>query len=161
LNDYRAVIGQTDAADSRWHLGVAAYEPIGKVANVRLYMDGRLEAEAKVPAPLRRDDSPICLGGIIKEKYDATFSGWIDEVAIFTRAILPNEVAAMYTAGNPAGPVERKPDKKQVGGWPGLRPQIAPKEKGGYRVSTLALRQNKLFIFVGRVFQLVQFFGTS
>jgi hypothetical protein len=111
--DYRAIKSQTDVVDGRWHLGVAVYEPVGKAANMRLYMDGHLEGEVKTSAPLNRDDNPVCLGGIIREKYDRTFCGRIDEVAIFARALAANEVAEMFNAGNPAGVLRGRSDKNK------------------------------------------------
>jgi hypothetical protein len=100
--EYSTAIGQTDVDDGRWHLGVAIYEPSGNVANLRLYMDGRMEGEAKTPVPLNRNDSPVSLaGGVVETTWDRTFCGWIDEVAILTRALSSNEVAEMFNAGNP------------------------------------------------------------
>ena len=100
--DVDPAISPTNVADARWHLAAAVYEPAGKVAHKRLYLDARLDAEGNVPLPLHQSDSPVFLGtndpsGRIHHEFD----GFIDEVAIFARALSPAEVVEMFQAGSP------------------------------------------------------------
>lgn len=101
--DSDQAIGRTSVADGRWHLAVGMYEPAGKAAILRYYLDGHLEAEGIAPPVLQRGDGPVLLGtNILKPPPCREFCGWIDEVAIFARAMPAAEVAAMFQAGNPA-----------------------------------------------------------
>ena len=99
--------GQTDVADGRWHLAVAVYEPIGNVAKKRLYVDGRLDAESEAPLALHQNDDPVWLGAAFGYA-GREFYGQIDEVAIFARALLADEVAAMFAAGSPDNPARNR-----------------------------------------------------
>ena len=95
--------GQSAVADGRWHLAVATYEPRGNTAHTRLYIDGRLDAQANVPSPLEKNHEPVWLGAASTIP-GRELSGFIDEVALFARALSANEVEAMFQAGNPARP---------------------------------------------------------
>ena len=100
---FHKVSGRTDVADGRWHLAAAVYEPAGAVARKRLYIDGRLDAEGETRMPIYDNGEPVWLGN---DSMETTYEiqGWIDEVAIFARALSPDEVTAMFHAGNPSDP---------------------------------------------------------
>jgi hypothetical protein len=105
----------TKVDDGRWHLAVAVFEPVGAIAHRSMYIDGRLEAEADCPAHVRQNDEAVWLGADSGLSWDE-FSGWIDEVAIFSRAMSAGEVALMFEAGDPNGSVTESPEpKKQKG----------------------------------------------
>ncbi len=94
------VIGHTGFADGRWHLAAAVYEPVGRIARKRLYLDGRLEGEGEAPLPLHHNDEAVWLGANAdRNRTNREFHGAIDEAAIFTRALSRDEVAAMFGAG--------------------------------------------------------------
>jgi hypothetical protein len=94
--------GKTEVADRRWHLGVAVYEPVGNTAHKRLFVDGRLDVANESPLSLNRTEHPVWLGA--NSGYPGLeFQGWIDEVAIFGRALSAGEVRKMFEAGDPAG----------------------------------------------------------
>ena len=90
-------VGRTNVADGRWHLAVAVYEPAGKAAHKRLYLDGRLEANDDVPLPLRPNDEPVWLGANSTVP-QCEFCGPIDEVAIFCGRCRPMRSRPCSTA---------------------------------------------------------------
>jgi len=98
---YQETNGHTNIVDHRWHLAVAVYEPQNdKVAQKRLYIDGRLDAENMAPMPREQSKSPVWLGAN-SDAPNQVFSGLIDEVAFFSRALSAEEITAMFRAGNP------------------------------------------------------------
>ncbi len=99
--------GKTAVNDRQWHLGVIVYEPVGNTAQKRLYVDGQLDASSETPAPLNPTDAPVWIGSN-SEREDRELQGWIDEVAIFSRALSAGDVQAMYEAGCPANEQKRK-----------------------------------------------------
>jgi hypothetical protein len=98
---YQQTTGHTNAVDNRWHLAIAVYKPHGNMAKQQVYVDGHLDAESTVNTiPQEQSTSPIWLGAN-SELEGRELSGRIDEVAIFSRALSAEEVAAMFRAGNP------------------------------------------------------------
>lgn len=95
--------GQTRIDDGQWHLGVGVYEPIDGAARLRVYVDGRLEGESKVSTPRVHNDKAVWLGSSdhATGNRENSFTGWIDEVAIFSRILSTEEVRAMFKAGEP------------------------------------------------------------
>ncbi len=91
-----------NAGDNRWHLATAVVESADNVGRMKLYLDGRLDAEGESPIPLSRNNEPVWLGNNSRCT-DRAFPGLIDEVAIFNRAISSAEIEAMFKAGNPKG----------------------------------------------------------
>ena len=98
-------VGRTEVGDHQWRMAVIVYQPAGKIAHKRLYLDGYLEAQGDVLMPLRQNDQPVWLGAN-SEASRCEFWGAIDEVAFFARALSADEIAAMFPAGNPARPTE-------------------------------------------------------
>jgi hypothetical protein len=95
-------IGRSNVVEGQWHLVVAVYMPQGKTAHKYLYLDGRLDAEEDSPFPRTENHTPVCIGGNLNPKcVGREFFGWIDEIAVFSRAMSAKEVAAMFQAGNP------------------------------------------------------------
>jgi hypothetical protein len=90
----------TDVFDGRWHLAVAVIEPRNDSHRKCLYIDGCKDSEIKSPAPLGQNNDTICVGHCGAYSW-REFYGRIDEVAIFSRALLVKEIAAMFEAGNP------------------------------------------------------------
>jgi hypothetical protein len=90
--------GQLNITDHQWHHVAAVYEPIGAVAHKRVYVDGRLAAQNEAPLPMVQVDVPVVLGNCAEEM-GHQLEGWIDEVAIFSRALSADEVAAMFDSG--------------------------------------------------------------
>jgi hypothetical protein len=83
-----------------WHLVVSDYDAAN--GKLRLYVDGKLAREKSVTRDLlaigdinigsRRDQSP---------QFDSTFTGSIDELAIFKKPLTSDQVLDMYNAGKP------------------------------------------------------------
>jgi len=71
------------------------------VGNKYFYIDGKLDDQGVVPLPLAQNGEPVWIGNN-SQHLDRAFFGWIDEVAIFSRALSAKEVSAMYDAGDPA-----------------------------------------------------------
>jgi hypothetical protein len=98
-------------SDSPWRFVVAVYQPVGDIAQKRLYLDGRLDGSSDAPLPRSGNKAPVWLGansghGDQEFSGNREFSGLIDEVAIFSRALSAEEIAAMFAAGNPATTAE-------------------------------------------------------
>ncbi|MBM3846864.1 MAG: LamG domain-containing protein [Verrucomicrobia bacterium] len=84
--------------DGQWHHVVAVYDGTAKY----LYIDGILEAFDLYSEAIDLNDAPVMIG----ENAEATnrhFDGWIDEVAIYSRALQPNQVLNHYVAGGGGG----------------------------------------------------------
>lgn len=80
--------------DNAWHHVVATWDGSFKA----LYIDGVLEAYALYRETLSANDWPVMIG----ENAEATgrhFNGWIDEVALYARALTPGQVANHFVAG--------------------------------------------------------------
>jgi hypothetical protein len=76
------------------------YQPIGNIAQKRLYLDGRLDGESEASLPRLHNKKSVWLGA--NSVYnDREFSGLIDEVAIFGRALKPKEILEFFEAGKP------------------------------------------------------------
>ena len=97
---YQNLVERTNVADDRWHLAVAVYKPLGKVARKQIYIDGRLDGENEASFPRLQNKFPVWLGAN-SEYPDREMLGVLDEVAIFSRALSAEEVTAMFQAGNP------------------------------------------------------------
>lgn len=96
------MLGRTNIADGKWHFAVGVCEPVGKTLHKRLYVDGRLDRKCEAPGPVHRDDQPVWIGSNNDTSVSPTareFDGLIDEVAIFSRSLSADEVAAMFRAG--------------------------------------------------------------
>jgi hypothetical protein len=99
-SDFHFLYGQTRCFEDRWHLVVAVYEPGEKSDSKRLYVDGRLEGESHdVPRPLPVNDQPLWLGSN-SESPKMELQGWIDEVAIFSRALSARDITEMFHAAD-------------------------------------------------------------
>ena len=105
----QTLTGTTAIADGTFH-HVAMQRDIAG-GEMRLYLDGTLEASAPlIPiAALQNDDGeadPVTIGAIIQNNSPGCgcpiqfFSGVIDEVEYFSRALTAAEIAAIVDAGN-------------------------------------------------------------
>jgi hypothetical protein len=100
LGDSTMTRPRIEVTDGRWHLAVAIIEPQKTSHRKRIYVDGQLDGEEAVTEPLKKNDRPILIG--MNPDYPGReFEGRIDEVAILARAMSPEEIIAMFKAGNP------------------------------------------------------------
>lgn len=85
---------------SNWTHIVGTYD--GQVG--RIYQNGQLVGSVALVltngAVLNNTDTPLLIGGNNDQCCNRILNGLVDEVAIFSRALSSNEVAAMYAAGS-------------------------------------------------------------
>ncbi len=84
-----------------WHLVTCVYDP--KAAALRLFVDGKLTNQTKATLRLLSVPGPVYIGSR-KDKtdhLDTTFTGSIDEIAIFKKPLSADEILEMYSAGKP------------------------------------------------------------
>jgi hypothetical protein len=98
---FQITMGQSRIAEDQWHLAVVIYEPQGNIARKQIYVDGQLDVENTVAMSRMKIKCPVWIGGNRDSESGYDFSGWLDEVAMFSRALSTEEVMAMFQAGNP------------------------------------------------------------
>jgi len=79
----------------RWYHLVGVVDPDAKVA--RLYEGGALQMTESIPGPIRPGDSTFYLGSWNNARPTPTrfFMGTMDEIAIYARALSPDEISAL------------------------------------------------------------------
>lgn len=92
-----AVDGKTPVADGRWHHIAMAAD--GKKLSV--YVDGRLDAEAALVGRVSAADKPLLVAGR-QASGGPSFTGALDELAFFDRALSADEIHSEYEAGRAA-----------------------------------------------------------
>jgi hypothetical protein len=84
------------------HLSASKSLPIGRWVHLagtfdgkimRVYVDGQECGSMDRPGPINPNDSPVCLGSFA-ENHDAYFTGLLDEVKLYDRALSAEEVHA-------------------------------------------------------------------
>lgn len=65
-------------------------------AVLRMYYNGKMEKESKVTRTIRHTDTPLTIGSGNDGYADYPWSGKIDDVRIYNRALNSKEVAALY-----------------------------------------------------------------
>ena len=79
------------AFDDTWHNIVYVQRAVGPATNGALYVDGALDPTVPDPVyPLTLNTTTI--GGILRASPSSWFSGLIDEVAVWNRALTPDEI---------------------------------------------------------------------
>ncbi|MBI5360865.1 MAG: DUF2341 domain-containing protein, partial [Planctomycetes bacterium] len=88
--------GSRTINDGAWHYVVATFNS----GTVRIYVDGTVDlATTSTAASVRAFTWPVCVAGRSSEISAANFfSGMVDEVQIFSRALFAEEVSARYEA---------------------------------------------------------------
>jgi hypothetical protein len=84
----------------RWVHVAAVYDG----ATARIYQDGVEVARKTAAVTFRTATTPVTMGGEINgpsEVIEETFTGFIDEVSLHARALLPEEVAALARGARP------------------------------------------------------------
>jgi hypothetical protein len=84
--------------DGKWHYAVVTYDG----STLKLYADGQLVASNESTAdPESSDTKPVRIGAnSLSGKMKGYFTGSIDEVRIWNRALSDNDVAAAYSSGS-------------------------------------------------------------
>jgi hypothetical protein len=91
---HHSLPGAFNIDDGGWHHVVAVYDGRAKF----LFVDGSLDGFAVYGETLNRNDAPVMLGENAEAR-GRYFNGWLDEVAIYNRALTPVEIGAHYLAG--------------------------------------------------------------
>ena len=101
VRNYREVVGKTPTNDEKWHAVVATYKPAenGKNATLQLFVDGELEGKLQGPAIRTNAKSSITIGIAQGLRSDLPFAGWMDEVAVFNRALNIGEAKQFFNRG--------------------------------------------------------------
>ncbi|MBM3494026.1 MAG: hypothetical protein FJX72_06865, partial [Armatimonadetes bacterium] len=87
--DGNVLDGKTRVADGRWHHVVATLD--GSV--IRVYVDGRLDAERPFVGKPEPVTSPMTIGGRGPTTSSSAFSGTLDDLALYDRALTEAEIA--------------------------------------------------------------------
>lgn len=97
-NNYRYVDSTTSINDNRWHfvVGVSTGQPGAKI-----YVDGVPEGSEIVNGTFVSADTAVTLkiGHTWNPAGDNYFTGYIDDVRVYNRALSPSEVKQLYNTG--------------------------------------------------------------
>jgi len=94
------IVGNTVVTDGQWHHVAAVFtNNYANVTNVSLYVDGQRESISAKQAQAINTQSggDLQIGNDTQSRY---FTGAIDEVHIFNRALSTDEIYSLYTATN-------------------------------------------------------------
>ncbi|MBN2580736.1 MAG: FecR domain-containing protein [Pirellulales bacterium] len=94
------LIAKTRIEGERWHCVVAVCDSVAPTIKKRIYVDGALENSHEIPGTLNQNNLAVLIGDRQKGA-KRTHSGWIDEVAVFRRALSAEEIAQCFREGNP------------------------------------------------------------
>ncbi|HOK65174.1 MAG TPA: glycoside hydrolase family 88 protein [Anaerohalosphaeraceae bacterium] len=72
--------GTTPILDNQWHHLAAVYDG----SRIALYVDGVLDASCPTPNPVNVTSDLVWIGGRVDRPFDRNWTGWIDEVRIYT-----------------------------------------------------------------------------
>ena len=90
------VVGFTDVRDDMWHHVAAVMGQGADVTEIKLYVDGQLETNSTSagPQPVNTaSDADVRIGVFLGN--DRYFTGLIDDVRIYDRALSPTEIAVL------------------------------------------------------------------
>jgi hypothetical protein len=98
LADAVQLISTSNVNDGAWHFVAATFDGTTQL----LYVDGELEASAINTNPSWADNHHFCIGSFCDPSGNSflSFSGLIDEVEIYNRALTVSEINAIYNAGS-------------------------------------------------------------
>lgn len=102
----------TVTPDDQWHLLVGVCDQAN--GSIRLYVDGTNAAFGPIlpGAGIRASADPASIGArrsSVVSGYDHQFVGLIDDAAIFTEALTPAQVLALYAAANKPPTITQQP----------------------------------------------------
>jgi hypothetical protein len=87
--------GTATVNDGRWHHVAQVVDG----ANISIYVDGRLDAQAKLQGNKTASTDPIQLGTRSPADQQYPFRGCLDEVCLFDRPLSPAELKKLHDAG--------------------------------------------------------------
>ncbi|MEK6901163.1 MAG: LamG domain-containing protein, partial [Nanoarchaeota archaeon] len=87
-------VGTSNLSDENWHHVVGTFDRTLAANNIKIYVDGRIEAQTTYTAPITVDDNPIVIGALPSvERY---FDGIIDEVRLWNKTLTEDEIKQHY-----------------------------------------------------------------
>lgn len=89
--------GSSRIDDGRWH----HLAQVADVISLKLYVDGKLEAEEPLRGSLCASEAPLYVGWRGGDRSNSRCTGALDEVAIYGCALPPEQVAAEFALGQP------------------------------------------------------------
>lgn len=94
-NSRNTLDGKTAINDGHWHHVAQVVD--GK--HIRLYVDGRLDAEQPFKGELVASHEPLLIGRRTTSGSGSPFVGTLDDVCLFDRALGPDQFSSLYEAG--------------------------------------------------------------
>jgi PKD repeat protein len=94
--------GQSVGIQSTTMVSVSTWYHIAAVRGsnfTQLYVNGQLERQTNVTFPQNYGDYPLYFGSSGLAIWDRKFSGILDEVSLYNRALSSNDIASIYAAG--------------------------------------------------------------
>lgn len=94
------LFGTKDVNDGKWHHVAATYDG----STISIYVDGVLDTSTNATGTIVGNDQPIDIGSDSQPPpgHNYTFTGELDEVSIYNRALTSCEIQEIYSAG-PSG----------------------------------------------------------
>ena len=92
--------GKTAINDGHWHHVAQVVDG----EHIRLYVDGRLDAEAPFKGELVSSDAPLLIGIRSPSYLHSPFIGTLDDICLFGRALSAAEFKSMHEAGQRIDP---------------------------------------------------------
>jgi predicted secreted protein len=96
-NTTSKVDGTTAVTDDEWHFIAGTFGN----KTLRMYVDGKKEAEAQSAVNINPNDWDVMIGGIASSNGAQQYRGSIDEVAMYNRELSADEVTAIFQNGIP------------------------------------------------------------
>lgn len=92
------LVSTSNINDGEWHFIAATFDGTTQ----QLYVDGELEASGTNTNPAWTDNHHFCIGSFCDSNGNSylPFSGLIDEVSIYSRALSQEEIESIYQAGS-------------------------------------------------------------
>ena len=89
-------VGNRNLTDGKWHHIVAVRD--SATDNLRLYVDGKLEAQTSAPYTTSFSDPEVNvnIGWLDTTGAEYRYSGILDEIAIYSKALMQNEILSHY-----------------------------------------------------------------
>jgi predicted ribosomally synthesized peptide with SipW-like signal peptide len=87
------VAGTTNVADGNWHHLAVTFDADD---SLRLYVDGVLEDQTQVSAPVVSRASDSAISGVAHSPTQLQFDGLIDDVRVYSRALSTSEIQSLY-----------------------------------------------------------------
>jgi hypothetical protein len=88
---WATVRGQMNVNDGKWHHVAGVYDGW----RIALFVDGQLDASCEASGQIQINDYPVVIGDNAEER-GRQWNGLIDDVRIYSYALSPDEIGALY-----------------------------------------------------------------